>query len=489
MKENKSKKGLASRVGAIVILVIAAFAFIYVPGMTQSVAGSIVYGKYDGKKITDQTTEFYSALQQILAQREQAGEQVSIEKYYSVLEEAFYSAVQSMAYASEVEKTKYVPTDAEITDRLLQYISSQTDNASEFVKTMSTNDKNVLYEAAKKDLIVNRYIEDFFGSQYYSGMYGLKSSEAESEFISNMNIPQRAFDMVAFSKSSYPESELVAYGNNNADLFTSYDLSAITSNNENSLKQTLDQIKKNEITFEDAVTNLSTKTNTDTTGKVLNKYKYQLQSNLTSDVDFETVTNLAVGDISPVIKTSNGYAIFRCNSASLPADFTNEEVLDTVSIYMTYYESGLIEDYFLTLAEDFTTDALSLGFEAAAEKYGVTSVPLTSFPINYGGSAILTDLPYELSAAGAQYDENFFDVAFGLTENEISSPMVVGNNIVVLKLREEVEGSPVDAFSYMYYTSQFDQSSLVNGILLDEKVENRVSDAYFEIVARSAQSL
>ena len=51
MKENKSKKGLASRVGAIVILVIAAFAFIYVPGMTQSVAGSIVYGKYDGKKI------------------------------------------------------------------------------------------------------------------------------------------------------------------------------------------------------------------------------------------------------------------------------------------------------------------------------------------------------------------------------------------------------------------------------------------------------
>ena len=140
MKENKSKKGLASRVGAIVILVIAAFAFIYVPGMAQSAAGSIVYGKYDGKKITDQTTEFYSALQQILAQKEQAGEQVSIEKYYSVLEEAFYSAVQSMAYASEVEKTKYVPTDAEITDRLLQYISSQTDNAAEFVKTMSTND-------------------------------------------------------------------------------------------------------------------------------------------------------------------------------------------------------------------------------------------------------------------------------------------------------------------------------------------------------------
>jgi hypothetical protein len=304
-----------------------------------------------------------------------------------------------------------------------------------------------------------------------------------------MNVSQRTFDMVAFSKSSYPESELVAYGNNNADLFTSYNLSAITSNNEKSLKQTLDQIKKNEITFEDAVTNLSTKTNTDTTGKVLNKYKYQLQASLTSNVDFETVTNLAVGDISPVIKASNGYAIFRCDSASLPADFTNEEVLDTVSIYMTYYESGLIEDYFLTLAEDFTTDALSLGFEAAAEKYGVTSVALSSFPINYGGSAILTDLPYELSAAGAQYDENFFDVAFGLTENEISSPMVVGNDVVVLKLKEEVEGSPVDSFSYMYYTSQFDQASLVNGILLDEKVENRVSDAYFEIVARSAQSL
>ena len=51
MKENKSKKGLASKIGAIIILVIAAFAFIYVPGMTQSAAksGIEVYGSYDGE--------------------------------------------------------------------------------------------------------------------------------------------------------------------------------------------------------------------------------------------------------------------------------------------------------------------------------------------------------------------------------------------------------------------------------------------------------
>ena len=54
MKENKSKKGLASKIGATIILVIAAFAFIYVPAMTQddSSTDADVIGKYNGKEIS-----------------------------------------------------------------------------------------------------------------------------------------------------------------------------------------------------------------------------------------------------------------------------------------------------------------------------------------------------------------------------------------------------------------------------------------------------
>ena len=79
MNENKSKKGLASKIGAIVILVIAAFAFIYVPGMTQSAANSgvEVYGKYDGEEITNESGSYFiSALQQAYAQAEANGQEV-----------------------------------------------------------------------------------------------------------------------------------------------------------------------------------------------------------------------------------------------------------------------------------------------------------------------------------------------------------------------------------------------------------------------------
>ena len=56
MKENKSKKGLASKIGATIILVIAAFAFIYVPAMTQddSSTDADVIGKYNGKEIKNE---------------------------------------------------------------------------------------------------------------------------------------------------------------------------------------------------------------------------------------------------------------------------------------------------------------------------------------------------------------------------------------------------------------------------------------------------
>ena len=85
MKENKSKKGLASKIGAIIILVIAAFAFIYVPGMTQSAAnaGIEVYGSYDGEEITNENGSYFmAALQQAYANAEANGQEITNDNFY-----------------------------------------------------------------------------------------------------------------------------------------------------------------------------------------------------------------------------------------------------------------------------------------------------------------------------------------------------------------------------------------------------------------------
>ena len=48
-------------------------------------------------------------------------------------------------------------------------------------------------------------VEDYFGNQ--AGLYGVKSSSNEADFVKNMNIYQRSIDMVSFAKDSFPESE------------------------------------------------------------------------------------------------------------------------------------------------------------------------------------------------------------------------------------------------------------------------------------------
>lgn len=481
MKENNSKKGLASKISATIILVIAALAFLYVPAMSQNSAesGIEVYGKYDGEKITNENGSYYmAALQQAYANAEASGKQITNDNFYELMVSAFNQTILNMAFTDEVKQTGYIPSEAAITDRMLQYINSQTDDAATFVKNMSNNDKNTLFEAAKDELIYNRYVEDYFGSQ--SGLYGVKTSSAQEAFIKNMNVYQRSFDMVSFSKTEYPEAELISFANANPDLFVKHNLSAITGDDEASLKSILDQINKNEITFEDAVSNLSTLRTTEENGKFKNNFKYQLKVILTSEDDLNTVLNLKAGELSGVVKTASGYAIFRGDGENTPADFTDEAMLKTVDTYMNTYETGLIEDYYINLAQDFAADAVTLGFDAATKKYGVTSTEIGPFPINYGDSAILSYLPSDAALTYAKQSDEFFSTAFGLKENEISSPLVLGDYIVVLKYLSETEGSPVDDFTFMYCNSYFDQYSIQNAILDSDKVENNVLDVYFK---------
>ena len=73
----------------------------------------------------------------------------------------------------------------------------------------------------------NRYIEDLFGNG--SG-YGLKTSSKETDFIVDMAKKERSFKYVVFNLSFYPSSEIVKYGKEHSDLFTSYDLSLLSRN-------------------------------------------------------------------------------------------------------------------------------------------------------------------------------------------------------------------------------------------------------------------
>ncbi|MCR4940976.1 MAG: peptidylprolyl isomerase [Treponemataceae bacterium] len=499
-KEGKSKKNIWITAGSIIILVLSAITFILVPSIGGFTASqeTLVAGKYKGTKIeygygTDylKAVQDYAQYYQQLAQ--QQGQSLSQFDYYSIFQNAFNAVVLDMMYTEYVNDSGYVPAENAIKRDMIQYFTDENGNysAKAFREATETYKKTIRDTVTKAD-ISNRFTEDYFGLDTYyiaNTLYGLKTSANESRFFTDLTKKARSFEMVAFAKTDYPDDKTTEFAKGNSDLFLKYDFTAVTAADENELKGFKTQIDNNEITFDDAATTLSSKSYCDDNGKVSRTYAYQIKGILTSDEDFTKIAGLSAGEISDITKTATGFALFRCDSAPVSPDFSDRETLDAVKYYISYNEQGLIDDYYTGLAEDFALNATKLGFDEAASAAGVTKKEIPEFSINYGGNGFIGTLPFsdieELSSAAT--DENFFKTAFTLKENEISSPISVGNNVIVLKLlketiKEDTEEDDSDFQYYQYYVRNIASEGFDSEMLSNADVENNVIDLWAQML-------
>ena len=492
-KEGKSKKNIWLTAGSIFILVLSAVAFILVPSIGGFTSGQDypVAGTYNGKKIeygygTDYLTAVQNYAQYYQQQAQAQGKSLGQMDYYYIFQGAFNSVILDMMYTDFVNDSGYVPAENAIKREMVKYFTDENGNysAKAFREATETYKKS-LRESIIKSNISNRFIEDYFGldTNYIANtVYGLKTPDNEGKFFIDLTKRTRSFEMVSFSKENYPDDKAIEYASSNADLFKKYSFSAITANEESNLKNIKSQLDKNEVTFDDAATTLSSKAYCDDNGKVTSKYAYQFKSILTSDEDFAKVTSLTAGSVSDIIKTATGYIIFRCDETPVASDFQDEETLNTVKSYIRYNEQGLVDDYFMGLAEDFASNAATIGFDEAATTAGTEKKELPEFEINYGNNNFLGTLPFasfpELS--GAETNETFFRTAFSLKPNEISSPITVGNNIIVLKLLNETindeETGDSDYQYYEYFVRNFASDGFEQVMLSNGEIENNVLD-------------
>ncbi len=498
-KEGKGKKNIWLTAGSIFILVLSAVVFILVPSIGGFSSGQDypVAGTYNGKKIEyGYGTDYLAAVQkyaQYYQQQAQAqGVSLSQFDYYSIFQGAFNSVVLDMMYTDYVNDSGYVPAENAIKREMIQYFTDENGNysAKAFREATETYKKS-LRESIIKANISNRFVEDYFGldTNYIANtVYGLKTPNNEGKFFIDLTNRTRSFEMVSFSKTNYPDDKAIDYANANADLFKKYSFSAITATEESELKNIKNQLDKNEIVFDDAAMTLSSKAYCDDNGKVTSKYAYQFKNILTSDEDFTKVTSLAVGSVSDVTKTATGYIILRCDEAPSVSDFSDEETLDVVKNYIRYNEQGLVDDYFTGIAQDFATNAATIGFDEAAAAAGIEKKELPEFAINYGNNNFLGTLPFsnfpELS--GAETSEAFFRMAFSLKPNEISSPITVGNNIIILKLLNETineeETGDSDYQYYEYYVRNFVTEGFEQVMMSNGDITNNVLDLWAQML-------
>lgn len=522
MAKENGKKGKVN-VGAVIILIISALVFIPVGSVSiaqlissrKEEANTPVFGKYDGKKIAwEAGSDFAQKVSNYAEMYQRAGIDINtntnIRDY--IFQQAYQETVESYAYAERVKKTGYTVSKRAVDHELINAFLNTDGNFDQ--EAYNSADKAKLAsarESIEKGLIANRYTDDLNGSFTKvngESLYGSKISSKELDFISKMGAEKHSFDLVQWSTTDLPEEEVLAYGKDNADKFTKYDLSALTFDSRDTAVNTLKQLKSNEITFEDAVSR-SSQIYIDSLGKLTSNYAYAIENEiLVSKEDAAAVKALEKDQLSEVIETkqpystSSSYSIFRGDGPAKAADFnitldaapaseeesSVPEILKVVRTYLTSYESGYIENYFINKANKFLTDAKVSSFDEAAVSANVEKKEIPAFPVNYGNSAFFDVTPSEGALSGASRDEAVLKQIFALDVDQVSEPIVIGSYIAVLKCTGiQIEDlANIDQSSYSSTILSNDQLSMRTNLDKDPKHENNFWSTYIKYVGMPA---
>ncbi len=474
------KKKTSYTIGTLIILLICAFVFVIVPAMTQTGQDNaqkpLVFGKYGKEEIKyGNGTELANTVSQMATMYQNYGIELNDTYLYYIFSNAFQTCVQRVAFKDFVKKTGYTVPQSAVNRQLRQIYSDENGNFSAKLYNQASNSEVQTYtKTVEQDLLVQRFYDDVFGGE--NNLYGLKESDAELDFLSSLNTNKRGFKAAIFKSADYPDEEKAKFGKENAAKFTQYNLSAITLSDKSTADKVATELKNGTKTFEDEVSEVSTKSFTDTEGKLINPYQYQIENLLTNKSDIDVLAKLSEGSVSDVIDLNGTFAIFKANSAVKEADFTNSEILRIVGNYISTYENSVIEDYFTNKAKEFTAVAKASTFENGCEATGITAETIAPFPLNYGNSSIADTFTSVSGLSGAESNENFLKTAFSLELNEYSVPVVLNNNVVVLQYTTAEEGEPSAAVTQI---ENFDSTSAQNAIMQSKKLKNNFAETYF----------
>ena len=495
-KDKKMQKK-SYTIGSLIILLICAFVFVIVPVMTgrsSKQEEAPLIGKYAGKEIRyTSDSDFANAVSNYASLFQSNGSTVDANTNFYIYTYAFNATVAQMAYSKAIEDSGYVVSEKTINRQLANNFVDENGNYSDVIyrRYMSENPSgiNEMRASTKKSLTSSRFLNDHFGEDDFFGdkrVFGAKSSDAELAFLSKLNSEKRGFEVTTLDMTQYPNEEKAAFGKANSSKFLKYDMSVITVADEATAKKVADRIAKNEITFEDAVAEYSTKDFSGSSGSLYYTYSYQLQG-LIEDADaFAAVTKLSEGEVSNVIPTvaDNGsdkkacYSIFRSNAAAVNPDFENEETLGVVYNYLYSKEKTILEDYYNKKANELLARASETDYETACAEFGATFSVMDPIPLNYGNSSIASTVDASVTGLeAAAENENFWKTAFSLKKGEWSSPIVLNDYVVLLHYTNdgEAESASVTESS----VRDIDQQVANTELMSSSKVENNVLDFVF----------
>ncbi|MDR0644116.1 MAG: peptidylprolyl isomerase [Treponema sp.] len=473
-------------IGTIVVLIIVIIAFIFVPAIVPSAEMGrnvdLVFGYYGKKPISYVPGGYLSQIYENITRSQQnAGQDINnLFMNYQIWRASFEQTVVHTATLEEMRKAGYEVPDRVVDKEVATLPIFQENGRFSSVKyrQMDGNTRETLWKNIQEEITSSRYIDD---------ITGLRISSKEAPFVRAMASPERSFDMVAFSLSNYPDSEVIAFANANSSLFKSTHLSKIAMKSEKEAQQILQNIKDGTATFEDSARTQSQDTVTAEKGGDMGvKMSFELRSDIPDEDARSVVLDLTKGSFSNIIKAGEMWTFFRAEEDPKPANVTDAEILRKIRSYVMDFERGGVEDYFIKEAEDFAASSTTNGFDIALAEKSLEKKHFGPIPINFGGEQLLPPLDSSVSElSDAASNENFWQTAFSTPLNTTSKPFVIGNNVLVLYPLEETPADETNA-GYIetayssYWLSYTMEQKIRSFFTTNAKLKDNFSDVYFK---------
>ncbi len=484
--EKKRKNKPILYLFSVVLLVIIVVTFVGGP-----VAGNVaqgerpIFGEYAGREIEFRYGNYFAQPTQLLSEQVRSGGQANnmINEAYQVWRGAFERSVVHEGILYQADKAGLTISDDLIDRRLTEYgpYVENGEFSEERYRNTPNSEKLTTRKLFRENLKEEQYREDLFDNT--------KIHQGELEFIMSMAENERSFRYVSYSFDDYPEEEVIAFGRTNADLFRRIKLSKITINtSREEAEAVLNQLEENPGRFEDLARTQSSDIYAETGGEMDWLHYYELEREFPTEDSLDEVFSLTPGELSGIIPDEDEtlWRIYRCESPAVAPDFDAEETVETAREYMVRFEAGIIEDYLVEEARSFIAEARDTGFIDASISTGLQVEGTEYFPLNYGNSYFFKPVrplnPDSDALSTAPYSEQFFLETFSLEEGEISDPVVLDRNVLVMEpanIRNTPEEELVQLENYYSFIErEIKEEDMSNHFLTSEKLEDNFDPVF-----------
>jgi hypothetical protein len=485
-------------IGTVVVLVLVIVSFVLVPAIVPESsrgAGDFTFGYYDNVPITWVAGNMFAQYQEQAVMNLQAQAQAQGREFdydyrtaFEVWRWAFEGAVVHTAVLQMMKRSNYTAPEKTV-DREVAKLPQFQENG---------RFSRALYERLSESARLTQWrqvSDELSKKMFYGDYFNLLVPSTEAEFIADMSSVMREFEMVYFKVDDYPDSEYLAYAQENPSLFDSIHMSMISiSSSEREARKILASVNDGTETFEDASKNWS-QIYKESGGDMGSRYVYELESEIPDADARRIILGLGRGELSDLVRIGDNWVFFRVEEELRKADFEDEAVMERVRYYLRNYERGRMENWTIEQANVFNADARESGFENAALWRNMERYKLGPLPINFGSIVLFTVLEkFPISGFSDQdiqnlsRNENFWKIAFKTALQTPSEPFVQGNNVIVLFPLEQTiaDEEALENIKTMYssewvgYTAQqYIQNYFISGVR--DKMEDNFWDVYRRI--------